>query len=165
MSSGGKSYKVEKTTYNTAWNPGKLQNDVALVKVASPIEMVPGKVEVIELNIEAIGGGEDLVLSGWGRTSYPGSIPDQLQFINLKSLSNEDCAKKQTAAPIISGEICTLTKAGEGACHGDSGGPLVYKGAVAGIVSWGRPCALGYPDVFTRVSEYIDWIDTSMKNN
>nr|CAD7405455.1 unnamed protein product [Timema cristinae] len=41
---------------------------------------------------------------------------------------------------------------------GDSGGPLVANGALVGIVSWGQPCALGVPDVYVRVSDYIDWI-------
>lgn len=44
---------------------------------------------------------------------------------------------------------------------GDSGGPLVQAdGSLIGIVSWGVPCGLGLPDIFTQVSSYKDWIDT-----
>lgn len=47
--------------------------------------------------------------------------------------------------------------------QGDSGGPLILKkgnrAIQIGIVSFSIPCAVpGYPDVFTRVSKYIDWI-------
>lgn len=42
--------------------------------------------------------------------------------------------------------------------QGDSGGPLVANGELIGIVSWGKPCAVGKPDVFTRVYYYREWI-------
>lgn len=42
---------------------------------------------------------------------------------------------------------------------GDSGGPLAYKGMVVGIVSSGYRCAYaGYPGMYIRVSEYLDFI-------
>ncbi|GBM90344.1 hypothetical protein AVEN_36570-1, partial [Araneus ventricosus] len=47
---------------------------------------------------------------------------------------------------------------------GDSGGPLVTVGKdkhyyLIGIVSFGKNCALkGYPGVYTRVTEYLDWL-------
>nr|CAD7263654.1 unnamed protein product [Timema shepardi] len=42
---------------------------------------------------------------------------------------------------------------------GDSGGPLVFGGRLVGIVSWGTTtCAIGYPDAYVRVSEFLDWI-------
>lgn len=50
--------------------------------------------------------------------------------------------------------------------QGDSGGPLVHKDKTGhirqvGIVSFGKVfgCELGYPGVFTRVTEYLDWIE------
>jgi len=53
--------------------------------------------------------------------------------------------------------------------QGDSGGPLTYKDsdgkeAVRGIVSFGHVggCTNGYPDGFTRVTHYIQWIKDKM---
>lgn len=45
---------------------------------------------------------------------------------------------------------------------GDSGGPLVVSGELVGLVSWGIPCGQGYPDVFTRVSEFSGWVKEKM---
>lgn len=43
--------------------------------------------------------------------------------------------------------------------QGDSGGPLVVNNEVVGISSWVMPCGIGYPDVYTRVASYADWIE------
>nr|XP_038025046.1 serine protease 57-like [Anas platyrhynchos] len=47
-----------------------------------------------------------------------------------------------------------------GVCAGDSGGPLVFKRKVYGIVSFsGQRCGdRRYPDIFTKISNYIDWV-------
>lgn len=52
---------------------------------------------------------------------------------------------------------------------GDSGGPLIQsngnRATQIGIVSFSIPCAVqGYPDVFTKVSKYIDWINQHSNN-
>ena len=46
--------------------------------------------------------------------------------------------------------------------QGDSGGPLNYNGMTYGITSFGASvgCEKGYPDAFTRVNYYLDWIET-----
>lgn len=51
---------------------------------------------------------------------------------------------------------------GTGTCFGDSGGPLISDNKLIGIVSFARICALGYPDGYTRISTYADWIDQVM---
>ena len=60
---------------------------------------------------------------------------------------------------------------GTGSCMGDSGGPLVCKSTdgkfyQVGVVSYGMPCALpNDADVFTKVSNYVDWIKKTIDNN
>jgi len=39
----------------------------------------------------------------------------------------------------------------------------VIDGIQVGIVSFGRPCARGIPDVYTRVTSFIDWITANLK--
>ena len=70
---------------------------------------------------------------------------------------------------ITDGMLCGY-KRYTGACNGDSGGPLFHvdkdgeigdQPTQVGIVSFGSDygCASpGYPDVYTRISYYSDWI-------
>lgn len=49
---------------------------------------------------------------------------------------------------------------------GDSGGPIVSPfGALIGIISWGVPCSMGYPDVYSRITSFHGWIDSVIDFN
>jgi secreted trypsin-like serine protease len=75
--------------------------------------------------------------------------------------------------------ICAGVASGERtSCNGDSGGPLMMRRpdgswVQAGIVSWGRTPLnaqqrCGHPElygVYTRVSNYFDWIAGKMRSN
>ena len=109
----------------------------------------------------------------------------QVSIANTVSLAIAKCGFKpnkpfsfraQKRREIIYNE--TMFCAGEetggiDSCQGDSGGPLVVPNLsktghttnhLAGIVSWGIGCArAGLPGVYTKVSNYIDWIEDRMQ--
>uniref|UniRef100_A0A8W7Q084 Peptidase S1 domain-containing protein n=2 Tax=gambiae species complex TaxID=44542 RepID=A0A8W7Q084_ANOCL len=56
--------------------------------------------------------------------------------------------------------------------HGDSGGPLQCRiskrgpWVLVGITSFGSGCAFkNYPDVYTKISFYRQWIVDTIQNN
>ncbi|KAK2584858.1 hypothetical protein KPH14_006295 [Odynerus spinipes] len=152
----GDVYPAEKLIAHPNFSSSKLINDVALIRVSKDIEFNEF-VQPIQLasnnNVKA---GDVAILTGWGRLGRFDQIPNHLQQINLRIESQQNCAAKHWR--VTDSHICTFTRYGEGACNGDSGGPLVANGVQVGIVSFGTPCAVGSPDVYTRVYYFLDWI-------
>lgn len=159
LNSVGQSHLVLLAVFHPSYNPQNTVNDVAVLTLITSIQFNQ-YVQPISLSLSNPIPGETLTLSGWGLTSYPGNIPNDLQYINLQALDLSTCAARlQGANPITTGHVCTTSPANQGACQGDSGGPLINaNGFQVGIVSWGVPCAKGLPDVYTSVSFYSSWI-------
>ncbi|KAL6447953.1 hypothetical protein ACFW04_000185 [Cataglyphis niger] len=145
--------------YNSAF----IRNDIGLIKLDRDI-VFGDKVKPIALPTKRFDKSDyPAILSGWGTTNYPGEAPNELQHIQLTVIDQKQCLN--TSFRITNNNICTLNKKGEGACHGDSGGPLVADNEQIGVVSWGIPCARGRPDVFTRVSSYMNWIKQHLEED
>jgi len=112
---------------------------------------------------------------GWGRTES-GYSATVLQEAQVPILNNLDCQTHFLQGTIQSSMLCAGEE-GQGINKGDSGGPLtVEEGGVhilAGIASFGPekiPQAPSralkeYPDVFTRVSHFLAWINTTILSN
>lgn len=159
LNSGGTFYSINTIVNHSSYNSSAIVNDISLLKTVNEV-IGSTLVASIPISSSILGAGFSVTLCGWGRTLSGDGLPNDLQFINLETIDNTDCAQRQSPNPIFTTSLCTFTRSGEGACNGDSGGPLVYDGILVGIVSWGRPCAIGYPDVFTRVSSYVSWIQS-----
>uniref|UniRef100_T1GSD9 Peptidase S1 domain-containing protein n=1 Tax=Megaselia scalaris TaxID=36166 RepID=T1GSD9_MEGSC len=83
---------------------------------------------------------------------------EELQSLEVEYKSYGDCQYLQQNSTLIDyGGTCTFKNLRKEACLGDSGGPLTYNGKLVGLVNWGRPCALGYPDAHARISYFHDF--------
>eukprot|EP00075_Anas_platyrhynchos_P025987 XP_027315240.1 trypsin I-P1 isoform X1 [Anas platyrhynchos] len=140
-----------------------LNNDIMLIKLASAVDY-SADVQPIALPTSCAKAGTECLISGWGNTLSSGTYyPELLQCLQAPILTNQEC---QDAYPgeITSNMICIgFLEGGKDSCQGDSGGPVVCNGELQGIVSWGIGCALqGYPGVYTKVCNYVDWIQETI---
>ncbi|OAD62114.1 Chymotrypsin-2 [Eufriesea mexicana] len=150
-------YAVDMLIMNENYNPLTYNDDIGLIRLKTNLTYN------IYIQPIALGSkydvtpGEIAVVTGWGRLGASNSvIPHTLQEINVTVIDQESCAKSYLR--LSKNSICTFEAENKGLCMGDSGGPLVVKGEQVGIVSHGYPCAIGEPDVYTRVYPYRDWI-------
>ncbi|XP_017289992.1 chymotrypsin-like protease CTRL-1 [Kryptolebias marmoratus] len=105
--------------------------------------------------------------TGWGRVGKNVSLPvsQPLQQVQIPVIGNRQCSCNyiSTDATITDQMICAGQQ-NKGTCQGDSGGPLQCKQGSswiqAGITSFGVPCAVGFPEVYARVSEFQAWINS-----
>lgn len=112
--------------------------------------------------------GSALKVYGWGKTQpVEGFEPfASLLTVTLTAIDNRDCAALEGMGPTSTGQLrvhddvfCAQDEL-QKTCKGDSGGPLIYHGYQVGVVSWGKKECTGdgKPGVYTRVSNYADWI-------
>merc|ERR1712012_76177 len=143
-------------------------NDIALVRLKSPMEMTDF-VQVIPLTREEVLEG-DCITAGWGTHSLGSLIPGRLlQKSAAPLIDRADCMDKlstcqnQGCPPLAEDAICAGGEIASGPCFGylwaDAGGPLSCGGVLTGVVSWGVGCEeLAMPWVNTEVAKHLDWI-------
>lgn len=144
-----------------------VDNDIALLRLASPITYTPYALPVCLPN--RVLAERDLwsvsmhTVSGWGRRSEHGPTSNVLRRTKIPRLRTQTCIEESGVA-LTKNMFCAGYLDGRtDSCKGDSGGPLVteYRKTVflLGIVSWGKGCARpGNYGIYTRVSNYLEWI-------
>ncbi|XP_063991958.1 chymotrypsin-2-like [Diachasmimorpha longicaudata] len=161
LSKGGTKYDVDMLIPNKDYDAGKFANDIGLVRLATRMRFNEKVAPIPSPTSDFEQVDYPAVISGWGSTRLGSTLPDKLQELDLVIIDQDKC--KAVHSMVTHGHICTFTKVGEGACHGDSGGPLTSDGVLVGLVSFGYPCARGFPDVFTRVWTFMDWVKENME--
>ncbi|MGB1253527.1 MAG: trypsin-like serine protease, partial [Candidatus Promineifilaceae bacterium] len=145
-----------------------LDNDIALLKLASPVnDVAPIGLVTAGMGVDDV--GKAATISGWGAWSSGGSPLDKLRKVTVPILSNTDCNSNYNVK-IKMDMICTgLDEGGKNPCHGDNGGPMMVRNAAddgwlqAGVVSWGLGCtSADRPGVYARVTEFTGWIDAQI---
>lgn len=179
---GEEKYAVEKHWLHPKYKKTNLQmeHDIAVVKLKKPVQMSKSVgIACLPKKNEKVPRNSKCYIAGWGVTEVHDGVHDGKSEILmdgvLRPISNSQCSQKnQFLGKTLVNEnmICGHSPENEqlGTCQGDSGGPYVCltsakRFAIQGVVSFGNAgCDVKelYP-VFTRVSQYVDWIQQKMK--
>ena len=144
-------------------------NDVALLKLASPISDIQPIRLVSDTDPGNLYSTSNALITGWGDTaqgSGRGSI--DLLYAPISITPQVECVKDYGGSMIKDGMFCASAPHTD-TCQGDSGGALAVFGKdkslyEVGIVSWGSGCVqANLPGVYVAVSDYAGWIKLHMQ--
>ncbi|XP_062848642.1 complement C1r subcomponent-like isoform X2 [Trichomycterus rosablanca] len=168
---------VESLHVHPEFKISDFNNDIALIKLQSPITFNENVMPVCLPEQDGQSGNMGTV-SGFGLTEEQNTA-DALRYVRLPIVDQQVCHESLNKArqivpnvyPLTENMFCAgLPEGGNDTCRGDSGSALVIKNNdvfhVAGIVSWGVDCGKpGRYGVYTRVTQYTDWIRKTMEEN
>lgn len=149
------------------WDAAALENDVALIRLSSPVTF-DQYVQPIDIAEAPATVGSTAYVTGWGWTVGGGSASNLLMEAALPVVDTATCEAAGTLSlPVTDAMLCAGYVAGtKGGCHGDSGGPLVVPGngfsngwKQIGVVSWGVGYSCSSYTVFARLSELAGWVN------
>lgn len=164
---------VDRVIVHPGYDEVSSDNDLALLKLKTPVTNVETIALLPLATMDSLSVGTNTTVIGWGSTvGYSGYdanppapiYPDDLQQVTMPLVDNSVC-NTNLGGSVNSNMICAgLDGGGVDSCQGDSGGPLMTQQSgqwyQVGVVSWGIGCAsAGYYGVYTRISNYISWIE------
>ncbi|CAO1436526.1 unnamed protein product [Diamesa hyperborea] len=152
---------------HSEYDPDSLQNDVAMIKLPSPVVFnnIIRPIALPERSNDLV--GVTAVASGWGNFDQTQKPSPFLRFVNLKVITNSKC-NEEFPDSIFDTTICAMGEGDVGTCHGDSGGPLAVdingKRILVGVTSFGidNRCGPGIPVGFSRITSFLSWIKSNM---
>lgn len=143
-------------------------NDIALLELATPSSNDTLALADNSLTDTIYSNNFLMTVIGWGTTVTPATsstFPLLLQEAQIPPHNFSSCRSVYGRA-LTNNMICAAgtTSGGKDACQGDSGGPMFYQDAgiwyLTGIISFGTSCARpNIPGVYTRVANYLSWIN------
>ncbi|XP_035150536.1 coagulation factor VII isoform X1 [Callithrix jacchus] len=166
------SQRVVQVIIPSTYVRGTTNHDIALLRLHQPVVLTDHVVPLClpeqtfsEMTLAYV---RFSLVSGWGQLLDRGAKALELMAINVPRLMTQDCleqSEKTRGYPNVTEYMfCAGYRDGsKDSCKGDSGGPHAtrYRGTwyLTGIVSWGQGCAaVGHFGVYTRVSQYTEWL-------
>uniref|UniRef100_A0A1B0G6M0 Peptidase S1 domain-containing protein n=1 Tax=Glossina morsitans morsitans TaxID=37546 RepID=A0A1B0G6M0_GLOMM len=150
------------------------QNDIALIRLADKINftqfILPICLPLTETRMN-ITGGEFLIAATWDRLDRNAKVKSHKR---VSVVEHTDCANRyrEHDFQLTTSQICAASNVSRDNCAGDSGNPLMrmaytnhsHHWYLEGVLSFGYRCGFqGWPIVYTRVADYVDWIQQNIK--
>ncbi|KAF9418627.1 hypothetical protein HW555_004593 [Spodoptera exigua] len=141
--SGGTIVEIDNVVKHPDYTETPRSHDIAVTFLKTPLGL-SNVINVLYLPPANtyIPDGQSLKVVSWGFESESGPQLETLKTVFLNKLS----------------VICAAA-AGKGMCMGDSGAPMVINNAIVGSSSFFKDCLDDeFPDIFTRIDRYTNWI-------
>lgn len=146
-----------------------IENDIAVIKLGRRAYMTDLVQQIClpDPNEEFI--GDSAFVTGWGKGSASKDLLEAL--VTVETLQECQRIYSKRNIEIQDTMLCAGSALKTGSCQGDSGGPLNCKTLsgswkVCGIVSFSAECGnTEYPDVYTKVTKYLDWINCNLNES
>ncbi|XP_036407537.1 hepatocyte growth factor activator [Megalops cyprinoides] len=171
-----KSYRIEKYIFPdqfSVYNP--TLHDIVLIKLKKENGRCAKRSQFVQ---PICLPGKDITfpdyhccqITGWGHMyEKANAYAKHLMEATVHIIPIEQCTRPDVyGQEVTANMLCAGSHRCIDACQGDSGGPLdcVKNGVhfLYGIISWGDGCGRNKkPGVYTRVSNYVDWINRIIK--
>ena len=167
------SVTFEKMIIHPGYNSFSVRNDIGLLKTRQSIQsMSSGRfVSPVCLPRQGQQFRGTGVITGFGHVREGGPSSPLLLSSVLNILPDQSCLSTYGSEYTLPEMLCGgFLTGGRDTCQGDSGGPFAQRTAngwtLVGITSFGRGCARpNTPGVYTRVSNYVNWIQNIIRNS
>jgi secreted trypsin-like serine protease len=134
--------------------------DISLVKVTGVI--TSRDVKSVPIQNERVRAGVTITAVGWGFTAYGG---DYTKFARKATKLSGLLVQTACTVPATSAQFCVSFNFQRGLTNGDSGSPglvgSVDSPALVGVFNSGNQ----QQGVYTRSSDFYEWVQSTMKNN
>jgi len=179
-------YIVTKITKHPQFDPKRLSNDIAILRLSQRINLnnpyvntacLPSCDNQFDYQFSN-GTGVRCWVAGWGKNEFDGSFQFIQHKVDVPIVDDYKCNSALKRAlnrkergvgdrfQLHDSEVCAGTETGKDACTGDGGSPLVCQAdsgrwTVVGLVAWGIGCATDIPGVYTKISYFKNWINSN----
>lgn len=167
---------IDNVLVHPGFNPANLQNDIALVRLAEPVDTKSyPHIRAVCLPQQGYQyTGQRCWTAGFGKDAFEGGKHSYiLREVDLPIMDSNECEKRLRSTRLGKyfelnrhSFLCAGGEEGKDACTGDGGAPLVCEAGkggmwtVAGLVAFGVGCGdYGIPGGYVNVPNYVNWIN------
>lgn len=175
-------FEVKKYVIHKEFDDDTYNNDIALLQLKSESLSCTQESDTVrtvclpEANLQ-LPDWTECELSGYGKhDEFSLSFSERLKEAHVRLYPDSRCTTQHLLNKTVTNNMLCAgdTRSGgnqvnlHDACQGDSGGPLVCmkdnRMTLVGIISWGLGCGKkDLPGVYTKVVNYLDWIQENMQ--